>query len=84
MDAWVKVWAQRPVWQKRGRLHTALLQAVRVRVGTARTFSMASEGCTASKSSLMKLSKSDLTKRLAQMGIQVRTIEDLVLLLVCT
>jgi hypothetical protein len=32
----------------------------------------------------LKLSKSDLTKRLAQMGIQVRTIEDLVLLLVCT
>ena len=78
MDAWVKVvWAQRPVWQKRGLLHTALLQAVRVRDGTARTFSMASEGGTevASKSSLMKLSKSDLAKKLGQMGLQVRTIE---------
>ena len=91
MDAWVKVvWAQRPVWQKRGLLHTALLQAVRVRDGTARTFSMASEGGTEvarkppSKSSLMKLTKSELAKRLGQMGLQVRTIGDLVLLLACT
>ena len=81
----MRAWAQR-LWQKRGLSHTALLQAVRVSVGTARTFSMASKGGkeVASKSSLMKLSKSDLAKRLVQMGLQVRTIEDLVLLLVCT
>ena len=92
MRAWaVKVvWAKGPVWQPRGLSHTALLQAVRVRVGIARTFSMDSEGGTEvarkppSKISLMKLTKSELAKRLGQMGLQVRTIEDLVLLNACT
>ena len=87
MRACVQVaWEQRPVWLKRGLSHTAHLQAVTVRVGGARTFSMASGGRTqvSSKSSLMKLSKSDVAKRLGQMGLQVRTIEDLVLLLACT
>ena len=78
------------VSQPRGLSHTALLQAVRVRVGVARTFSMDSEGGTEvarkplSKSSLMKLTKSELAKRLGQMGLQVRTIEGFVLLLACT
>jgi hypothetical protein len=81
--------AQRPVWQPQGLSHTALLQAVRVRVGIARTFSMDSQGGTVArkpptKSSLMKLSKSELAKWLGQMGLQVRTSEDLVLLLACT
>ena len=84
------VCGQGQVWQPRGLSHTALLQAVRVRVGSARTFSMDSEGGTEvvrkppSKSSLMKLTKSELAKRLGQMGLQVRTIEGFVLLLACT
>jgi hypothetical protein len=92
MRAWaVKLWVKGGFFsQPRGLSHTALLQAVRVRVGFARTFSMDSEGGTEvarkppSKSSLMKLTKSELAKRLGQMGLQVRTIEGFVLLLACT
>jgi hypothetical protein len=64
--------------QKQG-ISNALLQVVRVRVGNARTFSMASEGGTevASKSALMKLSKSDLAKRLGQIFTQVRGLKTL-------
>ena len=92
----MRSWAVKMVWEKSkvckswGLSHTALLQAVRVRVGIARTFSMDSEGGTEvarklpSKSSLMKLTKSELAKRLGQMGLQVRTIEGFVLLLACT
>ena len=89
MRAWAAkvVRAQRPGWQPRGLSHTALLQAVRVRVGIARTFSMDSEGGTEvaqrPRPSLMKLKKSELAKLLGQMGLQVRTIEDLVLLPAC-
>ena len=64
--------------QKQG-ISNALLQVVRVRVGNARTLSMASEGGTevASKSALMKLSKSDLAKRLGQIFTQVRGLKTL-------
>ena len=73
----------------RGAQAVKFVQTVRGRVGIARTFSMDSQGGTVArkpptKSSLMKLSKSELAIWLGQMGLQVRTSEGLVLLLACT